>query len=277
VAALIGVLVAACFGSGDFLGGLASRKSRTLPVLVVAQLTALVGALVVALLGGGHVTMRIVAYGVAAGLLNVTGLGCLYRGLAAGRIGEVAPVAAVVAALVPIVWGLATGEHLAPVTFIGVVLAVLAGALVSSERGGMQGPMFNPGLLLALAAGGAFGTSFILFSETSHHSGFWPVLFARAAAVIGVVVVVVVTRTTFAIPTIPRRQAVGAGVFDVAATALLLVALRRGVTAVVAPVAALAPGFTVMHAWWHLHERATRIQVAGLVMALVGLALIAAG
>ena len=61
------------------------------------------------------------------------------------------------------------------------------------------------------------------------------------------------------------------------ASSLLLVALRHGLIAVVAPVAALAPGFTVMHAWWYLHERASGIQVVGIALALVGLTLIAVG
>jgi uncharacterized membrane protein len=57
----------------------------------------------------------------------------------------------------------------------------------------------------------------------------------------------------------------------------LFVALRIGLAATVAPVAALAPGFTVTHAWWYLHERASRIQIVGLVLALIGLVLIALG
>jgi uncharacterized membrane protein len=76
---------------------------------------------------------------------------------------------------------------------------------------------------------------------------------------------------------VPRAQAVVAGLFDVGATVLLFVALRIGLAATVAPVAALAPGFTVTHAWWYLHERASRIQIVGLVLALIGLVLIALG
>jgi len=277
VAALIGMLVAASFGSGDFLGGLASRHSRTLPVLAIAQVVALLGALVIAFLGGGQLSDRSIGFGATAGLLNVVALGCLYRGLAIGQIGQVAPVAAVVGAIVPITWGLATGERPSTLTLLGVGLAVVAGALVSSEREEREGSFFGPGLLLALAAGVGFGTSFILFSSTPHDSGFWPVLFARAAAAAGVWVVVLVLRVSPSIPVGPRRQAVAAGGLDVAATTLLLVALRHGLTAVVAPVASLAPGFTVMEAWWFLHERASRIQVAGLFVALAGLAMIAAG
>ncbi len=277
MAALIGVLVAASFGSGDFLGGLASRRARTLPVLGIAQVVALLGAFAIAFLGGGHLSERALGLGATAGLLNVAALGCLYRGLAIGQIGQVAPVAAVVGAVVPITWGLATGEHPSTLTLVGVGLAVVAGALVSREREERHGSLFGPGLLLALAAGVGFGTSLILFSSTPHQSGFWPVLCARVAAAAAVWMVVLVLRIRPWIPTTPRRQSLAAGGLDVAATTLLLVALRHGLTAVVAPVASLAPGFTVMAAWLFLHERASRLQVAGLLVALAGLAMIAAG
>ena len=277
MAVLIGVLVAASFGSGDFLGGFASRRSRTLPVLAIAQVVALLGALIVALTGGGHFSDSALALGAMAGLLNVAALGCLYRGLAIGQIGQVAPVAAVVGAVVPIAWGLANGERPSAITLVGVALAVVAGALVSSERDERRGPLFGRALPLALLAGAGFGTSFILFSSTPHDSGFWPVLSARIAATLGVGAVVLVSRASLSVPIGPRRQALGAGALDVAATTLLLVALRHGLTAVVAPIASLAPGFTVMEAWWVLHERASRVQIGGLVVALVGLALIVAG
>jgi drug/metabolite transporter (DMT)-like permease len=277
VAALIGVFVAASFGSGDFLGGLASRQARTLSVLALAQLVALLGALLVALVGGGHFSDRALVLGATAGLLNVGALGCLYRGLAIGQIGQVAPVAAVVGAVVPIVWGLSTGEVPSTFALVGVGLAVLAGALISSERQERQGPFLGRGLPLAVAAGVGFGTSTILFSSTPHNSGFWPVLCARVAATAGVWLVVLVLRASPSLPVVPRRQAFAAGGFDVVATTLLLVALRHGLTAVVAPVASLAPGFTVMEAWRFLHERASRIQIAGLFIALVGLVLIAVG
>ena len=129
--------------------------------------------------------MRAFGLGAAAGLLNVGALGCLYRGLAIGRIGQVAPVAAVVGAVVPITWGLATGERPSTVVLIGVGLAVVAGALVSSEREERPGSLFDRGLLLAVGAGVGFGASFILFSSTPHDSGFWPVLCARMAAAVG--------------------------------------------------------------------------------------------
>ena len=124
MAVLLGVLVAMSFGSADFLGGRASRTAPTLTVLLIGQVVAVGGALVViALVVGADVEGRDLAYGAAAGACNVVGLGLLYQGLASGRMGVVAPVTAVAAAIVPIVWGLLHDERPSALTWIGAALA----------------------------------------------------------------------------------------------------------------------------------------------------------
>ena len=274
---LLGLIVAASFGSGDFLGGLASRKASTLAVLGIAQLCALAGAVAVAVLAGGHPGPSDFVIGGLAGVLNVVALGCLYQGLAIGQIGSVAPVAAVIGAVIPVGWGLATGERPSALALIGVGLAILAGGLISRERDETNAERSAQALLLAVGAGTGFGLSFICYAAVSDDSGLWPVLAARVTAVLVVGIVLVVTRTKLAAPRTPTLQAVSAGVLDVTAATLLLVALRNGLAATVAPVASLAPGFTVAHAHWYLHEKASRTQVIGLVLALVGMVLIATG
>jgi len=275
VAIIVGLLVAVSFGSGDFLGGLASRQANTITVLAIAQLAAVAGATIVALVAGGPLTGSVVLLGVGAGALNVTALGCLYHGLAIGQIGEVAPVAAVVSAVIPVTWGLAIGERPPAMALVGGALAVVAAGLITLDRDEQLGTHMGRALLLAVAAGFGFGTSFILFASSAHHSGFWPVLTARLAAVVGVGIVAVVSRAPMSPPPRPRNRAVCAGLLDVLATTLLLVAVRLGLVTVVAPVAALAPAFTVLWAWWYLRERVSRVQIGGLVVALIGLGLIA--
>jgi drug/metabolite transporter (DMT)-like permease len=284
VAVILGVLVAMGYGSGDFLGGRASRDAPTLGVLFVAQCIALLGAIVVALVVSADVTGRDVMFAATAGLLNAAGLGMLYRGLATGRMGVVAPVTAIVAAVVPITWGLASGERPSALTLVGVVMAVSAGGVIAREPDFPDEPPTadaRAALFLALGAGTAFGLSFICFAETSDGSGYWPLLIARLAAVfvIGVAVVAVTLhRHGSILPRSPSRPlAIAAGALDVTATVLLLTALREGLVVVVAPVAAIAPAFTVMWAWGLLKEPVTRHQVVGLGLALAGLALIAAG
>ncbi len=290
MAVFLGLLVALGYGSGDYFGGRASRGAPTVGVLFIAQTTALLGAVVVALAVSGDVGGRDIAFGAAAGVLNATGLGMLYRGLATGRMGVVAPVTAIVAAIVPITWGLASGERPSSLTLIGVVLAVGAGGVVAREPDVPGEPPTTDArtaLYLALGAGTAFGLSFICFAETSDGSGYWPLLIARltAVAVVGGAVVAVARhrdhRGNGPSAVLPRNQplrlAIAAGALDLAATVLLLTALREGLVVVVAPMAALAPAFTVIWAWALLKEPITRHQVVGLALALVGLVLIAAG
>jgi len=275
VGALLGVIVAAGFGTGDFLGGLASRRAATLAVLSVSQVGALVAAVVVAFAFGGHPYGSDLGFGVLAGILNVAAVGCLYRGLAIGQMGQVAPLAAVVGALLPVGWGLIRGERPGTAALVGVALAVGAAALLSSNQDERHGRLGGQALVLALAAGIGFGLSLVLFAAASHHGGYWPVLSARVAAAVVVWTALVVTGGGGALRTVPKTQAIGAGLLDVGSTMLLVAALRTSLTAIVAPVASLAPGFTTLHAWWHLGERLSRIQWVGVVLALVGLALIA--
>lgn len=272
----VGVIVAACFGSGDFFGGLASRRAPTLAVLGIAQLVAIVGAVVAALVFTGDPSGRDLGYGAAAGALNVVGLGALYQGLSLGRMGIVAPITAVVAAVIPVSYGLATGEDPSTLALVGVGCAIVAGGLIAHEHDSEQGGALRA-LGLAVGAGLFFGWSFVLYAETSDGSGFWPVLTGRAAAVTLLVVALLVTGTGLALGRRELRIAAAAGMLDVTATVLLLVAVREGLSSLVAPIAALGPAFTVGWAWGLLHEPIARLQLVGLVLALVGLSLIAVG
>ena len=130
---LLGVLVALGFGSADFLGGRASRLAPTLTVLFCGQAVGLAAALVMAIIVSGDARQGDLVAGVAAGLCSVVGLGLLYQGLSTGRMGVVASITAVVAAVVPVGWGLLTGERPSVVTGVGVVVAIGAAGLVASE------------------------------------------------------------------------------------------------------------------------------------------------
>jgi drug/metabolite transporter (DMT)-like permease len=275
VAVLLGILVAAGYGSSDFLGGIVSRRATALAVLSVSQVVAIAVAAAVSVVAGGHVYGGDLAFGAAAGVLNVAAIGCLYRGLAIGQMGQVAPIAAVVGAVIPVVWGLARGERPGVPALVGIGLAIVAAALLSSERDERHGPLVGQALLLALAAGIGFGVSLILFAAASHHKGFWPVMSSKCAALVAVWLTLVAAHRLRTITQVPRLQAGSAGLLEVSASLVLLVALRDYPTAIVAPLASLAPGFTSFHAWWHLHERTSRVQMLGLAFALVALGLIA--
>ena len=146
---LLGIIVAAAFGSADFLGGYASRRASTLPVVATAQCAALVGAVIYALSLGGSASGRDLTLG-ALGVPSTSWRSeACTAGLATGRMGVVAPVTAVVAACIPVAWGLTNGESPSTLALIGVVLAVGAGGLVASER--ESGDRAGTGRAVALA------------------------------------------------------------------------------------------------------------------------------
>ncbi len=279
MAVVLGFFVAMAFGAGDFVGARASMRASTSAVLVVSQSVGVVGSLVVALLVGARVAPHDLVFGAAAGAATAIGLGLLYRGLATAAMGVVAPVTAVVGAAFPVGWGLARGERPSALVFTGIVITVGAGALIAREPGART-EFFAPGVVAAAAAGGALGGSLVLLSETSPASGMWPVFAARGAGLAVAVAGVAWFRARHEIR-FPRGHALAyalvAGTLDVSATSLLLLAVRKGLISVVAGVAALAPGFTVLLAWAVLHEHLRIEQRIGILAALVGLVLVAAG
>ena len=267
-AVALGVLIAAAFGSGDFAGGRASSSASTPAVLVVAQACSVVGAAVLALVVPADVVSEDLLIGALAGVVNVTGLGLLYSALARHPAAVVAPAAAVVGSLVPVLWGFVQGERPSSVVLIGIAAAIVAAALVSLGPSGERVGVAR-GVAEAVAAGVALGSSLVLFSETDPASGQWPVLLARAGALVAVVMfaMALARRHDMRLPRGPSLAlSVTAGAFDVTATALLVVAVRRELLSVVAPVVSLAPGFTVVLAWQLGRERLSTMQRVGLAL-----------
>lgn len=282
---LFGVIAAVLYGSGDYLGGRAATRADVRRVLVVSQSTAAIGAVLVCLVVEGHATRGDIGYGLLAGLSASLGLGLLYRGLAIGRAGVVAPLTAVAGAVVPITWGLITGERPSTLAMIGVVVAVGAAALIAREddRDAEGRPA---GIGIALTAGVVLGSGFVCYAAASEDSGAWPLLAARVAAVaVAAVAALCSLRATgTASDRIPVAgstswvgRAAGAGLADIAGTVALLAGVRTELALLVAAICALAPGFTVLWSWVILREHLARIQFAGIALALVGLVAIAAG
>lgn len=271
---VLGLAAALLYGSGDYAGGRAADGVDVRRVLFVSQGTAAIGAVVALAFVHGNIVGADVARGVGAGLLTALGLGLLYRALAVGRASVVAPLCAATGAVVPVTWGLATGERPGAVALVGVACAIGAGVLLArTDEGSGDGPS---GVGIAVGAGAALGASFVCFAATTDASGMWPVAASRVAAVIAVAGIVMVRRPErIALETPALRVAVIAGVCDVLATVALVSGLREELAVLVAALAALAPGFTVVCAWIFAGERVARAQLVGVGLALAGLAMIA--
>jgi drug/metabolite transporter (DMT)-like permease len=274
----LGALVALAYGSGDFLGGISAKRVPTVAVLLVSQAFGLGAAvlLVVALRDappGAHIFLL----SAAAGVVGVAALGLLFRGLAVGRMSIVAPLSAIGGGVLPVAWGLLRGERPSALALAGVGLALVAAAVVGRGAEHDPAPAISPRLELALGAGAGigFGVVFILLAESSSGSGMWPVLIARCASVPLLAIVAVVLGISPRVARTDLAPVAGAGLFDVAANALVVLAVRRGLLSLVAPVASLYPATTVVLARFVLHERIGRQRAGGLAVGLVGLVLIA--
>ncbi|HVM08056.1 MAG TPA: DMT family transporter [Acidimicrobiales bacterium] len=277
MAVILGLAVAAAYGTADFFGGFASRRSPLASVVVLSQAVGLALIAVLAVTMGGSIGAGEVGFAIAAGIIGGGGLTALYRGLAIGRMNVVAPTTAVGAAALPVLWGLARGERPAPLALVGVVLAIVAIVFVSRIPGDEAAAAGGrAALLLAIAAGIGFGIVFIILAETGEGTGMWPLLVMRCTSVPALALGALLTRRSLAPGGWPGIRLIAVtGVLDVSANALFVVATRQGLISLVAVISSLYPAATVVLARFVLTERLGRMQTVGLGLAGTGILLIA--
>jgi drug/metabolite transporter (DMT)-like permease len=308
MASLLALLSALTYGCSDFIGGLTARRAGVTPVVVASQALGLlvisVGIGVLTLLQGslpglpaslaGPPTWAAVGWGAASGVAGGVGVVLLYQGFARGRMNVVAPVTAVVAAVIPVVYGLAVGEEPGWVPLAGVAAALLAVALVSAagdpdeplgipaapgapaapesvvhplQAGRLPAALGN-GVAQALGAGAAFGAVFIFMAQAGTDAGLWPLAGARLASVGLLVAGALATRRSMRPPRRTLGPILAVGVLDMAANLLYLIATGTGLLSLVAVLTSLYPASTVLLARVLLGERFSRVQVAGLALAV---------
>jgi drug/metabolite transporter (DMT)-like permease len=217
------------------------------------------------------------AWGSIAGLGGGGGVLLLYRGLAIGRMSVVAPITGVEAAVVPVLFGLLTGERPSLSALFGVALALVAVVLVSSAASSTEEGERRAGLLEALGAGVAFGIFFIALDRAGSDTGVWPLIGARISSIGLVALVALVGRVKLRPPPGSMRPIAAAGLLDTMANVFYLVAVRQGFLSLVAVLTSMYPAATVALARVVLKERLTPIQLVGIALALVAVILIGLG
>jgi drug/metabolite transporter (DMT)-like permease len=274
VLALASALV---YGTADFLGGLASRRVAAVIVTFVSQCAGLASLLLVLPFAHGDGLIATdLAWGAAGGLAGAVALVCFYWALASGTMSVVAPLTAVVSAVVPVLTGLALGERPSAWALVGVGLALPAIALIAWETAEGRRRASRRVLLAAIAAGAGFGFFFVALGRTTGDSGLWPLVGARTASISLLAIVLVATSRRPTTPRDSRVVIVTAGVLDTTANALYLAAASQGLLSLVAVVAALYPASTVVLARVVLGERVQRWQLGGFALAAVAVGLVAA-
>jgi drug/metabolite transporter (DMT)-like permease len=282
----LGLAAAVLYGSGDFLGGMATRKLQVLPVLMLADAAGLIVALAVAAMSPGTVGLAGLAWGISAGLIGGSGLIVFYIGLATGPMSVVAPVAGLVSTVLPVAVALAEGERPGAGVYAGALLCLVAIVMTSSagDGGGGTGAVARPdrpgrrrAIGYGVVSGAAFGLFFLLIRNAGESGEFWPVAAGRVGELAVVLIAAAVLRRSLS----PRGAdgrlllaAAGAGAIDVIANICYVAATRTGAFGLAVVLASLYPGFTVLLARVVLGERLRWVQRAGLALAAIGILLV---
>jgi drug/metabolite transporter (DMT)-like permease len=274
VSILLALLAAVAYGLADFVGGVLSRRASPWAVALTAQVGGAVLVFGFTLVVPGEPTRADLLWSVLAGLGNGLGTACLYRGLSSGRMGVVAPVSGVGAALVPVVVGVLTGERPTVLVWVGILIALPGIWLVSREP---TSGSLGPGLIDGILAGLGFGILFAALAQIPESAGFLPLALNQVVAGVAIIAVAVALRT----PWVPREPRALAGVISGAlgalATGAFLVATQGGYLTVTAVIASLYPAFTILLAATVLREPVHRVQAMGLGLCAVAVTLVAAG
>lgn len=277
MASLLALGGALSWGVGDFLGGLAARRIAVLSVLALSQAIGLVGVLLwVFVASDPFPGVPELLPAALAGVAGAIGLGALYRGLAVGAMGIVAPISAA-SPLVPLAVDAARGVVPHALQVLGVVL-VVAGIITLSRDPGSGSQRIAAGAGLAVVAALGFGLFVVGLDAGADESAPWAVVAARSASVtLAVAAAVFVTRTSLRPPRALLPVLLGIGVFDTGANVLVAFATTKGAAGIVAVLSALYPIVTVLLARLLLGEQLSVTRRVGGAVALGGAALVAAG
>jgi drug/metabolite transporter (DMT)-like permease len=279
---LLALSSAVFYGAADFFGGLTARRANTVATVLVSQFVGLV-LLLVALpfLPAATVSPRDWVWGIAAGISGSIGVALLYRALAVGTMAVVAPITAVCAAMIPVLFAFGLGERLRPLTIAGIALAFVAIVLVSQPRTPSDADAepsakrsYPPGVLLALLAGVAVGLFFLSLARTTTGAGMWPLIAARITSVALFGFIARATGRTVRMSASATTTAIAGGALDMLANALYMLAARVGPLSIVVTLASLYPAGTVILARLVLGERLSLVQSTGIACALAAVVII---
>jgi len=261
-----------CWGTSDFTGGYASKRSDAFIVTLFSHAGGFVLMLSLALLthtpypsGPGRY------WALAAGALGGTALAIFYRTLASGDMGVTAPVAAVLGAAIPAAFAMVTQGLPGAFSIAGFLLAGIGIWLISRPDGVAN----YSGIFMAALAGVGFAGFFICIDRAGDSSALWSAVHSRIASLVIVSGIVLFRRRRGPLQATGAALALFAGCLDVTGTALFIRAEQTGRLDTAVVLSSLYPVITVLLARLVLHENFTRWKTVGIFAALMAVPLIA--
>lgn len=270
---LYGLISSASWGAADFIGGLATKRTSSIRVLYLAEIAGFVPFLILAIVTREPIpAVNDLLMGAFASLIGLGGLIFLYRALAESQMTIAAPVSALFAALIPVIFGLFTLGIPSLATLIGFGLALLAVWFISqTDAVNLRFSISN--LRLPLISGFFFGFYFIVIYQATLNSFFWTLTTARFAGFIALGLLALLTRQS---PMPPRETwtlCILNGVIDIAGNGFYVLSAQSGRVDVAAVLGALYPAATALLAWIFLKERISLIQTLGILCAFIAIVL----
>jgi len=272
-AILLGLVSAASWGAADFSGGVATKRTNVYTVIIFSQLVGSVFLIGLSVLLSAHIPAPDdIKLGSIAGISGAIGLIFLYRGLAGGRMAVVAPIAALVTAIIPVFFGIINEGLPSVIQLLGFILALTGVWLISQT--GSRSKINVREITYPLIAGFFFGLFFILIDQLSGNAILWPLAAARIGSVI-VMIVIALTMRVRELPAVSQFPIIAlAGLLDVGGNVFFALATTIGRLDIAAVLASLYPVSTVLLAYTILKERLTIWQWFGICLALVAVVLI---
>ena len=273
---VIFALTAALFyGIADYSGSRASRFANSASITFFGQAAAFVGIGVFLIFVRTPVMpMESWFWTAGGGFGGAIALVAFYRAMSLGSMTVIAPITAVIGLSVPVVAGVLSGERPDGLAWLGILVAIVAVALVADVLSKHDLPTPGRVIWMAVAAGVGFGMIFVCMGNASHEHGLWPLFGQRLVSVPTVAAIALFQARKIYVPKNVVLLSVAAGVLDTSANGLYLLATHTGLMSIVSVVVAMYPVATVFLAMTLDHERLHKSQVVGLLLALISLALV---
>jgi len=259
------------WGTSDFLGGYTSRHGNPFLVASVVNGSGLIlMALFASAIRSPLPPAHQMEWAMTGGAIGGTGLAIFYGALAKGKMGLTAPVAALLGAAIPTVFGMIT-EGLPPaMNIVGFVLAAIGIWLISrNEDGGTEG------IALAALAGIGFSGFYLCMREAGNGSALWLATSSRTGGLIATGTAVLFKRNFREITPSGLGWGTLGGILDVTGTSLFVRASQIGRLDAAVVLTSLYPAITVLLARVVLKERFTRWKAVGMLAALTAVPLVA--
>jgi drug/metabolite transporter (DMT)-like permease len=281
----LGLLAALGFGAADFFGGLAAKRLHAIAVTGGVAVVGLVVLATVSLAMRDQWSAESLLFGGLSGLSGLAAIGLLYACLARGPMSILSPTTALLSAVIPMTWGLATGNGLSPWAYPALGLVLIAVVLVGFVPDRTAVKPTASALLMAIGSGLLIGAFYILIDLTPDDSGITPLVANRMVQtlLVGIIMVVLLARRKVGSlhrdRSVPLRtiwlMMIAGGVLDALSNVAVLTGFRVGNMAIVSVLTALYPAGTIALASLVLRERIKPVQWVGLALALIASGMLA--